>query len=278
MNQKGLHFSIGTGPSHAITPDNPSGFDLTHDLRLIKAAVLYADGATLYSPLASMLVSMTQMKDYDQQQQLSLAKELFPLVMGSDPKYDALRQILRRHEQISRRPNPTRQERQLKENFERLIDFSDMFNHIEQQAINSKVDEVVRAVDSGYLVVYDFMSPQSAIRPSKTVQTLQQGGQHPSTKRGSSWVESLAHAYFDQISQAVSDGVTYPLFDDQSAGLVRHGLNEGVIAVSDIGINRGKHSGLVADLLERLPLFDSASVQDSPRCSTRAYFGPCALS
>ena len=59
MNDAGFHISIGTGPS-----DTSLGkVTLEHDLRLVKAALLYADRVTLYSPAASFLLALQNLKD-----------------------------------------------------------------------------------------------------------------------------------------------------------------------------------------------------------------------
>jgi hypothetical protein len=64
------------------------------------------------------------------------------------------------------------------------------------------------------------------------------------------------------MRMSVSSGNTYPLFDAQAGGLVSAGVREGEIRVSEAGLVRGRHSGLAADLLERLPLFEQATVDE----------------
>ena len=63
-------------------------------------------------------------------------------------------------------------------------------------------------------------------------------------------------------SEAVSEGATYPLFDDHAGELVRLGVDAGVIRVSESGATKGRQAGLTSDLLRRLPLFEDAPVDE----------------
>jgi hypothetical protein len=74
--------------------------------------------------------------------------------------------------------------------------------------------------------------------------------------------DDIVNEFLDVVANSVSNGSTYPLFDEQTSGLVRAGIEEGKITVSDKGIDRSKHSRLAAHLFERLPLFDAASVDE----------------
>jgi hypothetical protein len=64
------------------------------------------------------------------------------------------------------------------------------------------------------------------------------------------------------LAEAISDSVTYPLFDELTGGLIRSGIQEGKIEVSELNIKRGRHARLAAHLLERLPLFDAAGMDE----------------
>jgi hypothetical protein len=68
--------------------------------------------------------------------------------------------------------------------------------------------------------------------------------------------------FVEIIKNALSNGSTYPLFDGQTGDLVRTGVKGGQIRVSQAGVARGKHSGLAARSLERLPVFEQASIKE----------------
>jgi hypothetical protein len=69
--------------------------------------------------------------------------------------------------------------------------------------------------------------------------------------------------YRETILKAVDDGTTYPLFDDITGGdVVARAVRQGVILPSPAAKRRGKHGGLSGDLLQRLPMFEKASVSE----------------
>jgi hypothetical protein len=72
----------------------------------------------------------------------------------------------------------------------------------------------------------------------------------------------LAKEYVEAVSATVTDASTYPLFDEVTGDLIRDSIREGLIPVSDNAVVRSKETGLAADLLKRLPLFDEASIEE----------------
>lgn len=72
----------------------------------------------------------------------------------------------------------------------------------------------------------------------------------------------IVHAYLDVITDALDKGNSYPLLDDQSSNLIRAMAREGRLMAGEGAIHRGKAIGLAADLFERLPTFEEASVAD----------------
>lgn len=80
------------------------------------------------------------------------------------------------------------------------------------------------------------------------------------------WVEpagdKVIEEFFNVVSEAVTSGKTYPLFDDVTGGLVSAAIKENKLTPPDVSIGRAKNVGLSADLLSRLPLFDNASVSE----------------
>jgi hypothetical protein len=55
---------------------------------------------------------------------------------------------------------------------------------------------------------------------------------------------------------------TYPLFDDLTGDSIGEAVRYGFLTPTKAGVARGRHSGLSADLLRRLPLFEQASLSD----------------
>jgi hypothetical protein len=81
-------------------------------------------------------------------------------------------------------------------------------------------------------------------------------------RRSEELLMDLTWEFFELIADAVADGSTHPLFDTMSGNLLRTGVEAGVVLPSESGVARGRHSGLASDLLQRLPLFEKATVQE----------------
>ena len=86
--------------------------------------------------------------------------------------------------------------------------------------------------------------------------------QSSNERRSDEFYEEVTAELFGVLSGAVSEGATYPLFDDHAGKLVRLGVDAGVIRVSESGATKGRQAGLASDLLRRLPLFEDAPVDE----------------
>jgi hypothetical protein len=84
---------------------------------------------------------------------------------------------------------------------------------------------------------------------------------------GRDYVEPMADSaekeYQEAILQAVGDKNTYPLFDDLTGDdVVRWAVRNGLIKPCPGAKRRGRHGGLSGDLLQRLPMFERASMAE----------------
>ncbi len=106
-------------------------------------------------------------------------------------------------------------------------------------------DGLIEARDSGLLELHEFDADASARWADK-------GGERNAAK---------SMEYLGLLSGAISDGTTYPLFDDTAGRLARMLAKEGTISPTEAQLARGKHATLAADLLRKLPTFEGASVK-----------------
>lgn len=58
------------------------------------------------------------------------------------------------------------------------------------------------------------------------------------------------------LEEMLNSPTTHPMLDELISDLVKHGVREGKISVGGGITRRGKQVGLVADLFDRLPIFD----------------------
>ena len=111
------------------------------------------------------------------------------------------------------------------------------------------------AVKSGRLEIHPFrQTTAEAIIEA----TLRGGG---NLLYGVDFVDLLVE-YIDEVSGAVTDGSTYPVFDDLTGDFVAEAVNAGLITAADHTAHRSRYGGISNDLLQRLPLFETASLSD----------------
>jgi hypothetical protein len=112
------------------------------------------------------------------------------------------------------------------------------------------------AVKSGRLQIHPFRQTSAEAIIGAT---LRGGG---NLLYGIDFVDLLVE-YIDEVSGAVTDGSTYPVFDDLTGDFVAEALNAGLITAADHTAHRSRYGGISNDLLQRLPLFETASLSDS---------------
>jgi len=227
-----LHFTVGTSPSSEVTLEN--------DLQVLKAALLYADKVKLCSLTTSMLLSMLALRDLTPNQQIEFMESLVPVLVPDPQKASDTLTFLQMFRHISTKKRPNKQELLLRAKFRPTFVkcWSELRETINDMLLKAGMGTLIDIAQSGALELHFFgLSGQTDNK-------------------------AMIQEYFEVLTKAISDGSTYPLFDAQAGDLIRLGLQEGKITVSDAGITRGKQSGLAARLLERLPLFEEASVDE----------------
>lgn len=227
-----LHFTVGTSPTSELS--------LHEDLQVLKAALLYADKVKLCSLKTTMLLMVLAMRDLNRKQQVDLLLSLVP-VLSKTPE-DAETQVaamqMLKHVLAKKRPN--KQELLLRAKFQPMLarSWNELRSQVNEMLLLAGMDRLLGVIESGLLELHVF--GQSGAWDNDTI----------------------IKEYVAVLQQTISDGSTYPLFDAEAGDLIRVCLKEGKFEVSEAGIARGKHSGLAASLLERLPLFEDASVDE----------------
>jgi hypothetical protein len=83
---------------------------------------------------------------------------------------------------------------------------------------------------------------------------------HPLEVEGD--LEAILSEFLEQAHKIVQDGKSYPLFDEQTGQLLGSSIQEGKLTLSEVQMARGRSAPFVATLLERLPLFESATFSE----------------
>lgn len=241
-----FNITVGAAPE--------SGLNLDGEFRMVKAALLYGDQVKLVSSAASMVMWNMSVTQQTPEQQLDFLEELIPLVLSNPSEREAALKDIRLGKEIFQKKDSTIRDIQYRLLAKRLVAdhgnrwFRKKFGSLAQTKV---IQEYERATKAGLLEIHSF-------QPLKSVNLF--------AKQIKGELDQIRAAVIDEfesvVGGAISEGSTYPLFDDTTGELVRLGIEEGLISPSPSRIARAKHSKLAGSLLARLPLFDDASVNE----------------
>lgn len=251
-----LHFTIGTGLGL-----NPSvgQLSLENDLLMVKAGLLYADRVRLCSIGASLALEFAKLMKASGRERMEFLGKYFEDLAPSNPEAaTTMREFVAMYRDLQGRRGGTRSQAQIQTMFEVQANMRRTWTEFEKGIGEflriAGADGIVEAVDTGLLDVHRF--------DAGGVERMGGLDQEDQDRREEEFVADLFWEFLDLIGDAVADGDTNPLFDQMSGGLLRTGVEAGVVSTSESGIDRGKHSGLASDLLRQLPLFEEATVKD----------------
>ncbi|HJQ90478.1 MAG TPA: hypothetical protein VJ950_02125 [Acidimicrobiia bacterium] len=224
-----------TSPDMHITivaaGDHSPGFALTHEIELVKAAVLYADHVTLASPRATMVAmvgALSGLTGSDRIEALLAMASQLPQGHDLSDVYTILKR--KRHKTKDELLELKRIEREL------VKAGDDLTTTATEMATNAGLGELLPAIEEGVLD----LDPLGA-------------------------EDGDTNVMVERMSQLISDVVapsstTLPMFDDGSGGLLRAMLNEGVIA--DARLANATQTDVAARFISWVPAFPDAGLED----------------
>jgi len=221
-----MDLTVGVGPPRSALPS-----DLSVGLPLVKAALLYGDRVTLCSPAASLLLRLEEHDPRDVPGRLAVLAGLADdLGLGDGP---------------ARLAHVVGVGRYLDAEVVRLtVDawWRRYRRSLAEAVVQSGLAELAPAVDATRL----------------TIETLGVGA----VARPSDFAEAAAETYAAVVADAVVRGSATPLLDGPTAEALRDAAEAGRVGVSEPCVHRARDGGLAAHVLQRLPLFDRATVPE----------------
>jgi hypothetical protein len=244
--QKKFHITIGT--LFELTRDRRADLNIDNEIRMVKAALLYADRIKLCSLSASVLDYFTALAYKPVSEQIELLDVILRRrhkynfeIPSDDAKY--ITTIIKTHKIACRREQSRKNARmvrlRLEEMFQRSFPRDGWKQLANEIATKSGLNDIRNLVD---LDLLEYHQLNYRLRKED--------------------MEKLAEEFFAFVSKAVADDSTYPLFDNLTGELIRESITEGQIVVSETRTNRAKQSKLAALILERLPVFDEATFDE----------------
>jgi hypothetical protein len=239
-----LHVTLG-----ASIIENPAHiWDVVqHDVRMVKAALLYADRITLVSSQTATTFELIRL-DWDsltREQQREALVEYFRSERGAryvDPVIaDSVRTDLDKYLRLTSRSRIalSRKQRQHVQMFERYLDGQreTMSNYYRTRAEQTGITELADLQRRGLLEIYKF--------------------EHDLEDH-----EACAYEFADTLIAAIESLSSYLMFDDDAAAVIRERLAELETMPTEQSIVRARETGFAADLLDRLPNLENATVSE----------------
>lgn len=199
---------------------------------MVKAAILYADEVTLYSPASSIYLTALQMRDLSRRDRVVLLSELGPILQ---PESAAELSLLAAR--YGEAPRSSRRK------MDRMLDrrWKELSGRINEFLKEHRVDELVQAQRAGLLHVHEFAwgtetPPAFKLEPPR---------------------DDIADQYVDAVVGSLRDNATLPLLDANTNELVLAGLREGVFEVSRPAARKGNPVAFANWLFNQLPTFSS---------------------
>lgn len=230
INHGGFNFTIAISPSKT---------NLDREMEYIKSALLYADTITLISPMAYLYFQLTD-ESYLQSEKsaVRLINKVFPFCKIADPV------LCRQYEPI------------LKE-FQKII-FSKKYKNvpmIQKLEIKKSLKDFAGDINNVFIEMIGETICQDISQLIKQGKVKLQKFNH-SIDDTDMYVEE----FFKKLKTSASS--SFPLFDEQSNGLIKAAIKSGIVDLSSSDLYKATHAGLADDVLTRLPSFEYASIDE----------------
>lgn len=240
LDQQEVHMTVGSSVRMAGGRPN-----LHNDLQMVKAALLYADHAKLVSLSSSALLEFVKVAELPKSERLAFLKGHIHW-FKSDEARQNVAELIRAFEDANKRRYSRRGREELRE-LQEIVD--DLWRQRQQTTANLIGEQIgaagiIDALQSGLLEIHAFDTLLDRIISTDISE------------------DALKLDYIKAISPALTDSQTYALFDEDTSGIITQRVTAGDIKIEAKGMVRGKEVALAADLLARLPLFESASISE----------------
>jgi hypothetical protein len=251
-----FHISVGIQSTDDLSLDK--------EIRMVKAAILYADKVKLYSPKVPSILAISRFNNFPLNLRLEFFEKIIPYLSSAD-NADKLSASLKEYRKVQHKQQLDIHELQLKKEFEKKLEqnWKYIAEQTSQFVAESQIDQINSAIKAGVLELHEFENSDNdsaalnlLIESTAAATSLKANRLVSKPDQDRHWIGE----FVEHISNSVSDDSTYPLLDNLTGNLVTAGLSSKTPENSGFGIERGKQTELARYLLERLPLFEQASV------------------
>jgi len=235
MNSPGkLHITVAAAPD----PDK-ARVDLSDEVRLSKAALLYGDEVALYSAFSDVVLAAREQTKRTDSELLELVA-MEAVRTGADPSL--AKAYAQRFENLLRKKHRTRAElielNKMRARVKRLRKDFESSTHAALARAGGV--EFLELADSGRVEVASFGDAMEHLYGGREDSTVEQ--------------------FLEAVVEVLESRRTFPLFDETTGGLLSPLVAQGLVHPVGATAAGAKEVGLAAGLAVRLPTFDGASV------------------
>ncbi|MBL8078762.1 MAG: hypothetical protein JNM55_12420 [Anaerolineales bacterium] len=253
-----FHITVGIQPTNDLNLDK--------EIQMLKAAILYADKVKLYSLKIPSILAISRFEKFPLNSRLDFFERILPYLSSSD-KAQKLSSSLGDYRKILGKKNPNDHELQFKGEFEKVLQRSwDGIADTTSKFVKaSQIDQINSAIKAGILEVHE---SNPSVEDDAALNLLFENALTASAKKSKegpskkSQDNARIQEFVEDISDSVSNASTYPLLDSETGNLFNTCAGSKAMQIAGFEMERGKQTELARYLLERLPLFEEASVDE----------------
>ena len=226
-----------------VIATTPAGVSLAGEAHLLKPAVLYGDSVRLFSPLATLLSSfaaLAEAEGLERAQAMQAIAEAMGVPQAAQiaaivPGMAAIQQMPRRERRQLLGGKKSNEFRDLLQQLDAT--WEELRYKVEEILDQAGAQELIPAIEAGLLQIEALLDQDAD-------------------------VDQMIATFVSKLGEVLSDGRSYPLFDDATGDLVRAGVSEGLFSLPGMSMSRGREIGAASELLGYLPAFPQASLSD----------------
>ena len=211
-----FHISVGVQPTDDL--------NLDRELRMVKAAILYADKVKLYSLKVPSILAISRFNNFPLNLRLEFLERVIPYFSSKDSARK-LSTSLNDYKKIMHKEKLDIHELQLKNEFEKKLEqeWEGIVEQTNKFVQGSQVNQINSAIKAGVLELHEFANSDNdsaaldfMIESAAATSELKATGNVPKLGQDQAWIGE----FVENISNSVSDDSTYPLLDDATGNLV----------------------------------------------------------
>jgi hypothetical protein len=232
--------------------DQGRGLNFHKEVQMSKVGLLYGDRITIVNPLISNVYKSARYaeggRDGSWEDRLNLFEYVYSSAngdrYGAQEKCEQIQGRIIELRELIKRPTLSRREKELRRKHQKFFvkAWRNLAEHFMSLEKESGLTELSPAIEAGIVELASIDgNPEGDDSDNR---------------------ETLTSQFVDAVNDSVTDECSYPFLDKYTGKLVSAGLKEGNLDFDAGKRSKARHLGIAANLLERLPVLDRASISE----------------